>query len=130
MKKNPFSPDDMWKGASPKIFLNAKELRADATKAEEILWLELRNNQLEGYKFRRQHPLNIYVADFYCHKLELVIEIDGGYHQTEEQEQLDAERTKNIEFQGLRVIRFTNEEVVSDILAVLNKIKEYIKLEK
>jgi len=76
MKKNPFSPDDMWKGASPRIFSNARKLRENATEAEEILWLELRENQLDGYKFRRQHPLSIYIADFYCHKLTLVIEID------------------------------------------------------
>ena len=130
MKKNPFKPDDMWKGASPKIFSNAKDLRDKATKAEEIMWLELRNNKLEGYKFRRQHPLNIYIADFYCHKLKLVIEIDGGYHQTAEQKVLDATRTAAIEFQGLKVIRFTNEEVMQDIRNVLNKLKEYIELEE
>ena len=129
MKKNPFNPDDMWKGASPKIFSNAKDLRERATKAEEIMWLELRNNKLEGYKFRRQHPLNIYIADFYCHKLKLVIEIDGGYHQTYEQKELDAERTSAIEFQGLKVIRFTNEEVILNVSSIINKIKEFIKLE-
>jgi len=129
MKKNPFQPDNMWKGASPKIFSNAKDLRERATIAEEILWLELKNNQLEGYKFRRQHPLNIYIADFYCHKLKLVIEIDGRYHQTAEQRQSDAERTKAIEFQGLKVIRFSNEEVISRVAEVLNTIKEFIKKE-
>jgi len=129
MKKNPFQPDDMWKGASPKIFSNAQYLRERATIAEEILWLELKNNQLEGYKFRRQHPLNIYIADFYCHKLKLVIEIDGGYHQTEEQQKSDAERTKAIEFQGLKVIRFSNEEVITKVSEVLNIIKEFIKKE-
>jgi very-short-patch-repair endonuclease len=129
MKKNPLKADDMWKGASPQIFFYAKHLRENLTEAEEILWSELRNNKLEGYKFRRQHPLNNYIADFYCHKLKLVIEIDGGYHQTTEQKQLDAERTEMIEFQGLQVIRFTNEEVIQDIKNVLNKIKEYLKAE-
>ena len=125
MKKNPFQPDDMWKGASPNIFSNAQYLRERATIAEEILWLELKNNQLEGFHFRRQHPLNIYIADFYCHKLKLVIEIDGGYHQTVEQQQSDAERTKAIEFQGLMVIRFSNEEIITKVSEVLNAIKEF-----
>ncbi len=129
MKNNPFKPDDMWKGASPKIFSNAKNLRENVTKAEESLWIELRNNQLEGYKFRRQHPLSIYIVDFYCHKLKLVIEVDGVYHQTEEQKKLDAERTSAIAFQGLKVLRFTNEDVISNVSIVLNKIKEFIKFE-
>jgi very-short-patch-repair endonuclease len=128
MKKNPFSPDDMWKGASERIFSNAQKLRKNATEAEEFLWLALRENQLDGYKFRRQHPLSIYIADFYCHKLKLVIEIDGGYHQSKEQILLDEERTATIAFQGLKVIRFTNEEVLLKLPEVLNKIKEFAKL--
>ncbi|OYX79721.1 MAG: hypothetical protein B7Y83_19215, partial [Flavobacteriales bacterium 32-34-25] len=67
----------MWKGASPKIFSNAKKLRENQTEAEEKFWLAVKDNQVEGYKFRRQHPLSIYVVDFYCHALKLVIEIDG-----------------------------------------------------
>ena len=130
MKRSPFRPDNMWKDATPQIFSNAKKLRENATQAEEILWLELRNNQLEGYKFRRQHPLLKYIADFYCHQLKLVIEIDGGYHQTEEQKKLDAERTAAIEFEGLKVIRFTNKQVISNISDVLHKIKEFIKLKE
>lgn len=118
----------MWKGASPQIFSNAKKLREKPTEAEEVMWLALRNNQLDGYKFRRQHPLSLYVADFYCHQLQLVIEIDGGYHQTPEQIKLDAERTSAIEFQGLHVIRFTNDEVLGDVHSVLNRIREFIQL--
>jgi very-short-patch-repair endonuclease len=130
MKKNPLLSDNMWKDASGIIFSNAKKLRENPTEAEEVMWLSLRNNQLDGYKFRRQHPLLNYVADFYCHQLKLVIEIDGEYHQTVEQKKLDKERTENIEFQGLKLIRFTNEEVISNISAVLNKIKEFIKIEE
>lgn len=129
MKKNPFSADDMWKGASPRIFANAQKLRENATEAEEFLWLALKGNQLDGLKFRRQHPLSIYIADFYCHKLKLVVEIDGDYHQTKKQMLLDAERTNAIEFQGLKLIRFTNEEVLFNLTEVLNKIKEFAKLE-
>ncbi|RTY71602.1 DUF559 domain-containing protein [Flavobacterium sp. LS1P28] len=116
----------MWKGASPKIFSNAKKLRDNATEAEEKLWLAVKNYQIEGFKFRRQHPLSFYVADFYCHALKLVIEIDGGYHLTEEQQLLDEERTKHIEFQGLKVIRFTNEEVLAQLPEVIDKIKAFI----
>lgn len=128
MKKKPLLSDNMWKDAPGIIFSYAKNLRDSPTQAEELLWLSLRNNQLGGYKFRRQHPLLNYVADFYCHQLKLVVEIDGEYHQTVEQKKLDKERTVNIEFQGLDVIRFTNDEVLTDINIVLNKIKEFIQL--
>lgn len=127
MDRNPFKSDDMWKGAPPQIFQNAKKLRNNPTLAEDRLWIELRNNQLEGFKFRRQHPLSIYIADFYCHKLKLVIEVDGDYHQVEEQLLLDKKRTENIEFQGLKVIRFTNDEIMNNLLEVIFKIKEFIK---
>jgi very-short-patch-repair endonuclease len=128
MKRNPLRPNSMWKDAVPMIFSNAKKLSKNPTKAEEVMGLSLKNNQLDGYKFRRQHPLLNYVADFYCHKLKLVIEIDGEYHQTVEQKKLDKERTVNIEFQGLYVIRFTNDEVLTDINSVLSKMKEFIQL--
>jgi very-short-patch-repair endonuclease len=127
MERDPFKPDNMWKGATQNIFLNAKKLRENATGAEEFLWSSLKNNQLEGLKFRRQHPISIYIADFYCHKLKLIIEIDGGYHFSEEQKKLDEERTKDLEFQGLKVIRFTNDEVLFKLPEVLIEIKEFIK---
>ena len=68
----------------------------------------------------------MYVADFYCHALKLVIEIDGGYHLSEEQQFLDKKRTDDIEFQGLKVIRFTNEEVLLKLPEVIDRIKEFI----
>jgi very-short-patch-repair endonuclease len=126
MKRNPFEPDNMWKGALPQIFSNAKKLRENPTEAEELLWLALKNNQVNDYKFRRQHPISIYIADFYCHKLKLVIEIDGEYHLSEEQQVLDKERTTTIEFNGVKVIRFTNEEVLLKLPEVINKIKDFI----
>jgi very-short-patch-repair endonuclease len=127
MDQNPLKPNDMWKGAFSQIFSNAKKLRENGTEAEEMLWLAVRDNQIDGYKFRRQHPLSIYVADFYCHALKLVIEIDGGYHLDEEQQLLDKKRTSDIEFQGLKVIRFTNEEVMLRLPEVIDRIKEFIK---
>ena len=128
MDKNSLQSENMWKGASPKIFSNAKKLRDNGTEAEEKLWLAVKNNQIEGFKFRRQHPLSFYIADFYCHALKLVIEIDGGYHLTEEQQLLDEERSKNIEFQGLKVIRFTNEEVLAQLPEVIDTIKAFIAM--
>ena len=127
MDQNPFNSDDMWKGATPRIFSNAKKLRDSATEPENVLWEALRNKRLDGYKFRRQHPLAIYIADFYCHELKLVIEVDGGYHQTKEQLILDKRRTDDIAFQGLKLIRFTNEEVTFNLEEVLIKIKDFIK---
>ena len=126
MDKNSLQSENMWKGASPKIFSNAKKLRDNATEAEEKLWLAVKNNQIEGFKFRRQHPLSFYIADFYCHALKLVIEIDGGYHLDEEQRLLDEKRTSDIEFQGLKVIRFTNDEVLVQLPEVIDKIKAFI----
>jgi very-short-patch-repair endonuclease len=128
MDKKSLQSDSMWKGASPLIFSNAKKLRENQTQAEEKLWLAVKNNQLEGYKFRRQHPLSVYIADFYCHALKLVVEIDGGYHLTEEQQLLDEKRTSDIEFQGLKVIRFTNEEIMLKLPEVIDKIKAFIKM--
>jgi very-short-patch-repair endonuclease len=126
MKRNPFEPDNMHKGAPGSVFLNAIKLRENQTEAEGLLWLALKDNQVEGYKFRRQHPINIFIADFYCHKLKLVIEIDGEYHLSEEQQLLDKERTAVLEFQGLSVIRFSNKEVLSKLSEVINKIKAFI----
>jgi very-short-patch-repair endonuclease len=127
MKRNPFESDNMWKDAPASVFSNAKKLREDPTEAEELLWLALKDNKVDGCKFRRQHPISIYIADFYCHKLKLVIEVDGWYHLSEEQQLLDKERTTALEFNGLKVIRFSNEEVVLKLPELINKIKDFIK---
>ena len=127
MDKRKNQSENMWKGASPQIFSNAKKLRENQTEAEQKLWLAVKDNQIEGYKFRRQHPLSIYIVDFYCHTLKLVIEIDGGYHLSKEQQLLDKKRTADLEFQGLNVIRFTNEEILLKLLEVIIKIKDFIK---
>ena len=111
----------MFFGASKIIFENAKELRKNMTEAERVLWgyLKVKPN---GYKFRRQHPLGIYIADFYCHKLKLVIEVDGSIHDREEMKLNDAIRQKLIEEDGLTVIRFKNAEILNDIVTVLKVI--------
>lgn len=116
----------MHRGAPISSFKKAKELRENMTPAELKLWEALKGNKL-GVKFRREHPVLFYIVDFYCHKMKLVVEVDGGYHNKEEQKIKDAERTANLEGIGLQVIRFTNDEVLNNLEAVLLKIKDYIK---
>jgi very-short-patch-repair endonuclease len=94
------------------------ELRQAATDAERKLWLHLRASRLNGYKFRRQHPIPPYVVDFYCDALALVVELDGSQHNAES----DAMRTKALEDAGLRVVRFWNDEVLKNTQAVLDAI--------
>ena len=128
MKKlKPNHDEGMWKGAPSDSFSKAQLLRRNETKAEKLLWEKLRNNQLEGLKFRRQHPVNIYIADFYCHKFKLIIELDGDYHNQEEQKQKDEVRTEVLRLNDLKIIRFKNEEVEQDINQVLTTIKNKIE---
>lgn len=116
----------MFYGASNLIFEKAKALRQNLTQAELLVWGYLKNNP-GGYKFRRQHPLGIYIVDFYCHKLKLVIEVDGNIHNKPEVANLDKERQKLLEDLGLKVIRFSNKEVESGMEKVINKIEETLK---
>ena len=125
MKKNhPYHDESMYKGAPPNSFAKAKFLRDNMTDAEKLLWEKLKDKKLKGFKFRRQHPIHIYIVDFYCHKLKLIIELDGGYHDSKEQKLLDAERSEILKFQDLEIIRFTNDEVLGNIELVMRKIEE------
>jgi leucyl-tRNA synthetase len=99
--------------------VNAKEMRKNPTEAESMVWDRLKASQT-GYKFRRQHPVDKYIVDFVCLKKGLVVEIDGKIH--DEQKDYDAVRTNQLEKYGLRVIRFTNEEVIADTENIINKI--------
>ena len=116
----------MWKGALPQSFSNAKYLRENMTNAELIFWHRLKNKQFHDLKFRRQHPIHKYIADFYCHKLKLIIEIDGNYHNTSKQKKYDVLRTEDLNFQDIKVLRFTNDEVENRIEKVLETIENYI----
>ncbi|MEL1241155.1 leucine--tRNA ligase [Flavobacterium flavipallidum] len=110
------------------LVANARENRKNPTEAENVLWQEVRNSNL-GYKIRRQHYIGNFIVDFVCLEKKLIIEVDGGYHDTKEQIELDGERTLELEQKHLyKVIRFTNEEVLSDIKSVLSKIKEELSL--
>jgi acetylglutamate kinase len=117
--------DNMHYGASNLIFQKAEELRNNMTLAEEILWKEIHINQWKA-KFRRQHPIAIYIVDFYCHSLKLVIELDGGIHDTDEAKRNDEIREKHLRELGLRVVRFKNEEVYREMDKVLNTISSII----
>jgi very-short-patch-repair endonuclease len=108
--------------AKPDIFENARILRKSMTETEKILWEKLRNNRLNGLKFRRQHPLGMFIADFYCHQKRLIIELDGGIHDIPEQKEYDEGRTFLLEEKGLRILRFRNEEIMNDLDSVLEKI--------
>ena len=107
---------------------NARENRKNPTETEDALWQEVRNSNL-GYKIRRQHYIGNFIVDFVSLENKLIIEIDGGYHDTKEQIELDEQRTLELEQKHLfKVIRFTNEEVLKDIKSVLSKIKEELSL--
>ena len=105
----------------PPILLRARELRHPQTPAEANLWRHLRDRNL-GYKFRRQHPIDRFIVDFYCAEAKLCIEIDGGSHFESEQEEYDNARTEILEELGYQVIRFTNEDVRYNIHAVVDEI--------
>lgn len=100
--------------------------RKHATEAENILWELLRGRQM-GQPFRRQHIIGEFIADFICIPSRLIIELDGGYHQLPNQQVSDMERQQWLEQHGFKVIRFTNEEVISNTERVLKIIKDNFK---
>jgi very-short-patch-repair endonuclease len=105
----------------------ARELRLRTTEAEQKLWSLLRNRQLKGKKFRRQHAIANYVADFYCNESRLVIELDGNFHTAAETKEYDKFRTNLLNELGITVLRFWNEEVIKDPGKVIKKISEYLQ---
>jgi cyclase len=121
-------------GAGPLIFQKAKELRNRMTASEEFFWLRLRA-QFPELRFRRQHPISIYIADFYCHQLKLVIEIDGSIHDLPEVKANDNNRQSDLESFGLKIIRFTNQQInekpeealetLTSIIKTLTKTREH-----
>ena len=124
--QNPYHDESMWKGAPSNNFLLAKQLRERMTPTEVLMWEELKNKKFNNYKFRRQHPIQKFIVDFYCHELKLIVELDGKYHHQEKQKNKDLKRTELLEFQGLREIRFSNEEVFKNMDLVLKKLEVFI----
>ena len=117
---------DMHFGASSFLFKRAEALRKFCTWEEEVIWGYLSGNKL-GVKFRRQHPLLFYIADFYCHQLRLVIEIDGSIHNKEDVKVDDAIRQRDIEELGITVLRFSNFQVKNNPEIILEQISKKIK---
>lgn len=114
----------MFYNAKPHIFEKAKILREHMTEAELKLWNILRNRKMINLRFKPQHPIDIFIADFYCHSLKLVIEVDGGIHNTNDQREYDIGREAELLQWGIKVIRFTNDEVINDIYLVRKKIEQ------
>jgi very-short-patch-repair endonuclease len=97
-------------------------LRKRATECERILWRHLRNRNFANYKFRRQHPIDHFVVDFYCPEARLAIELDGGGHNYHSRQQSDEDRTRFLTTQGIAVLRFWNHQVREEIDGVLQTI--------
>jgi very-short-patch-repair endonuclease len=116
---DPEHPD--WK-ISPQLRSNARALRRSSTDVERILWSELRGNRLNGTNFRRQVPIDNYIADFVCHAARLVIELDGGQHFSDQGEHADVARSAAIEAKGYIVLRFSNLDLLTNRAGVLETI--------
>ena len=109
---------------SNEIFVNNKVMNVISLKDTQ-----LKNKKLDGIKFRRQHPVSRFVVDFYCHSAKLVVELDGGIHKNAKVKENDANRQYELENFGLKVIRFSNDEVLQNIATTLNRIRKAINLQ-
>ena len=119
--------DNLHKKSSPVLYEYAKQMRRNSTEAEETLWNRMKNKRAAGLKFRRQHPIDKFIADFYCHEKRLVIELDGNIHAHDEQRDLDKGRTETLNEFGIKVLRFKNEEILENIEEVVKKILDTLK---
>ena len=127
MKRNRVIDAEFFYGATPEIFFRAAELRSNMTDAEKLVWEKLRNKKILGLTFRRQHPVNQFIADFYCHKARLVIEIDGSIHEIDAYKEKDMGRDDEFSKFGLTTIRFTNREVFEELETVISRIETICK---
>jgi len=118
---------NMFYGADSKTFDTATTLRKNMTLAELILWKKLKDKKIFGAKFRREHPIGIFIVDFYCHQYKLVIEIDGDIHCDKEKKEYDIGRTAELERYGLNILRFTNHQVIFQMDTVITRIIQRIK---
>lgn len=107
------------------VQVRARQLRREQTAMEARVWEHLRNRQLDGFKFRRQHPLGRFIADFYCPERLLIIEIDGAIHR--DQADRDEVRTAALETAGYTVMRWTNEQVEYQLPMVLEQIRHALR---
>jgi very-short-patch-repair endonuclease len=118
---------EFYYGASNLTKAQAAELRKSMTIAEKILWQKLRNRQMNGLKFRRQHPVGIFILDFYCHERKLAIEVDGKIHNQEAQKEWDENRTYELNELGIVVLRFLNEDVIDKTEMVVDSIRTFLR---
>jgi leucyl-tRNA synthetase len=125
-KANEASPVPKYKVGTPMQYEFAKQMRKDFTEAENHLWQEVRGNKL-GVKFRRQHPIENYIVDFVSLQDALIVEADGGYHQSPEQKIYDDERTKILNEIGFTVLRFSNEEIINNTQKVISTIEDTLQ---
>ncbi len=107
-------------------YTKAKNLRKNSTIQEQKLWSLIRNKQLKGLKFTRQYPIGNYIVDFACRKEKIIIELDGGQHNEEENIKYDIKRTKYLEGLGYRVIRFWNTDIDNNIEGVYERLIDFI----
>ena len=112
---------DMFYDARRSIFQNAYNLRQNMTEAEKYLWSRLNKRQL-GVRFKAQHPISIFIVDFYCHQCKLVVEVDGEIHLS--RKEYDEGRTAELKRFDLKIIRFSNQEVMNNIEWVIDEIKK------
>lgn len=117
---------EMYFGAKPQLLKFAREMRKKPTESEKKLWKKLQKLRLKGFIFRRQHPIDIYIADFYCHSLKLVIEVDGEIHENIQNQEYDEGRSAELERYGIKVLRFKNYQVLDNIEKVLIIINDSI----
>ena len=113
-------------GASTKAYKRARSLRRRETEAEAVLWNILRNRKIAKHKFRRQHPIGPFYADFYCHEALLVIEVDGKIHDRVDVREYDIQRQEYIESLGITVLRFSNESVLEQPAAVVEEVRRFL----
>ncbi len=124
--KSAFKKEGMFNEANYLMFELAKDLRKNMTHAEMVLWGHLKAG-VNGLKFRRQHPIGIYIVDFYCHKIRLIIEVDGKIHDKKEVKEYDLKRENDLKSWGYKILRFTNERVLRDTSLVLVEITDIVE---
>jgi len=112
--------------ASDQGFANGRALRQQQTESEKAFWEVVRGSRLDGLKFRRQHPIGPFIADFYCHQYKLVIELDGSVHDEVEQQDYDQNRDSWMREYGLTILRFTNQDVFENMDFVKQQIRQLI----
>ena len=126
-RKKPTVPTRKIYPYHPKLKEYARQLRNDRTLSEKMLWKCLKGKQVKGFDFHRQKPIENYILDFFCHELELGIELDGYTHQFEEVKRNDARKEKCMNKHGIHVLRFTDDEVFGNLDLVVKKIELWIE---